>query len=94
MSWVAAESDRHYARTTSLRRGLARRAAVAIDNAELHSQTRAAAVQLQQAVLPEVVPAFRWQVASHYALRAHGGRRRLLRRVPPRRRRSSPSSAT
>ena len=46
---------------------LGRRAAAAIDNAHLHSQTRDVAVQLQRSVLPEdlsTIPA--WRVAAVY----------------------------
>ena len=57
MSWVSAESGRLYADADlALAEDLAKRAAIAIDNAELHSQTFAAAVQLQRAVLPDVMP--------------------------------------
>ena len=38
---------------------LAQRAAIAIDNAQLHSQVRTAALELQRAVLPEQLPARR-----------------------------------
>jgi serine phosphatase RsbU (regulator of sigma subunit) len=54
ITWVAAESERHYTREdVALAEELAKRAAVSIDNSELHSQTLAAAVQLQNAVLPQ-----------------------------------------
>ena len=45
---------------------LARRAATAIDNSELYSQTLRAAEQLQRAVLPEVVRGGGWEVACDY----------------------------
>ena len=67
---------------------LARRAATAIDNAELHSQTRAAAEQLQRAVLPEAL-AGADRLGGRLplpALRPRRGRRRLLRRLPAGRR--------
>jgi serine phosphatase RsbU (regulator of sigma subunit) len=46
---------------------LGRRAAAAIDNAQLHSQTRDVALQLQRAVLPDDLDTIAgWQVAAHY----------------------------
>jgi serine phosphatase RsbU (regulator of sigma subunit) len=46
---------------------LAQRAAVAIDNAQLHSQVRDVALQLQRAVLPERLPAVPgWTTAVRY----------------------------
>ena len=46
---------------------LGRRAAAAIDNAQLHSQTRDVALQLQRAVLPEDLSAIPgWRVAAVY----------------------------
>lgn len=57
MSWVSAESGRLYTPADlALAEDLAKRAAIAIDNAELHSQTLATAVQLQRAVLPDAMP--------------------------------------
>ena len=90
ITWVSAESERLYTdrRTSRSREDLAKRAAIAIDNAELHSETLAVAVQLQNAVLPEA-PARRPRLGGRQLLqpvRAHGGRRRLLRRRPARRR--------
>ena len=69
ITWVAAESERSYGPAdVAFAEDLARRAAVAIDNAELHSQTLAAAVELQQAVLPEALPVLpEWELASHYS---------------------------
>lgn len=69
ITWVAAESERLYGPDdVAFAEDLARRAAVAIDNAELHSQTLAAAVELQQAVLPETLPSMTgWELASHYS---------------------------
>jgi serine phosphatase RsbU (regulator of sigma subunit) len=44
-----------------------RRAGMAIDNAQLHSQTRDVALQLQHAVLPDLpVAPPGWQLAAHY----------------------------
>ena len=54
--------------TSRFAEDLARRAAVAIDNAELHSETLAAAVRLQHAVLPDAMPVVAgWDVASYYS---------------------------
>jgi GAF domain-containing protein len=69
ITWVNSESERLYGPDdVSFAEHLARRAASAIDNAELHSQTLAAADQLQRAVLPEALPSVAgWQVAHHYS---------------------------
>ena len=69
LSWVAAESGRSYAEEdVAFAEDLAKRAAVAIDNSELHSETLAAAVRLQHAVLPSAVPqAPHFDVAVHYS---------------------------
>lgn len=69
ITWVVAESERRYGEEDLLlAEDLAKRAAVAIDNAELHSETLAAAVQLQHAVLPEAMPVLPdWEIASFYS---------------------------
>ena len=69
ITWVSAESERLYTvDDLALAEDLAKRAAIAMDNAELHSETLAAAVQLQNAVLPDALPAVAgWDVASHYS---------------------------
>ena len=69
MTWALAESDRYYGPDDlAFAEDLARRGAIAIDNAELHSQTLATAVELQQAVLPEAMPDVPgWEVASYYS---------------------------
>ncbi|MGZ4599892.1 MAG: GAF domain-containing SpoIIE family protein phosphatase [Oryzihumus sp.] len=69
ITWVSAESDRLYGPDDlALAEDLAKRAAIAIDNAELHSQTVAAADQLQHAVLPEALPVVPgWELASYYS---------------------------
>ena len=46
---------------------LARRAALSIDNARLHSEATGIALQLQHAVLPDALDDLRgWEVATHY----------------------------
>jgi GAF domain-containing protein len=69
LTWVSAESERLYGPDDlAFAEDLASRAALAIDNAELHSQTLAAAVQLQRAVLPDAMPALAdWEVANYYS---------------------------
>lgn len=69
ITWVSAESERRYtADDVSLAEDLAKRAAIAIDNAELHSETVQAAASLQQAVLPESMPHIPgWELAHHYS---------------------------
>jgi serine phosphatase RsbU (regulator of sigma subunit) len=69
ITWVTAESERHFTLDDLvLAEQLAKRAAVSLDNAELHSQTLAAAVQLQRAVLPDALDtSSRWEVAHHYS---------------------------
>ena len=69
ITWVSAESERLYSDDDlSLAEDLAKRAAIAIDNAELHSETLAAAMQLQRAVLPDVMPHVQgWEIAHHYS---------------------------
>jgi serine phosphatase RsbU (regulator of sigma subunit) len=66
---VAAESERHYtSEDVTLAEELATRAAVSLDNSELHSQTLAAAVQLQNAVLPHDLSVSEgWELALHYS---------------------------
>lgn len=69
ITWVLAESERRYTvDDLALAEDLAKRAAVAIDNAELHSDTLAAAVRLQNAVLPDAMPVLaEWDVANFYS---------------------------
>lgn len=68
MTWVWAESDRTYTNDDlTFAEDLGRRAAVAIDNAELYSQTLAASVRLQHAVLPEAMPVVAgWDISNYY----------------------------
>jgi len=57
ITWVRAESKLAYARgDLEFAEELARRAAVSIDNSELHSETLAVAVRLQHAALPAELP--------------------------------------
>lgn len=69
MSWVSADEGRLFsASDLSFVEDLAQRAAVAIDNAQLHSETKEAAVRLQRAVLPDALPEVAgWQFASYYS---------------------------
>ncbi len=68
ITWVNAESGRLYTEDDlAFAENLAQRAAIAIDNAELHSETLAAAERLQHAVLPESIPHVPgWQITAYY----------------------------
>ena len=68
LTWVSTDPERLYDHDdVRFAEHLARRAATAIDNSELYSQTLAAAEQLQRAVLPDrVVGAEGWEVAGEY----------------------------
>jgi PAS domain S-box-containing protein len=69
MTMVMAESDRRYDESDlGFATDLGRRAAIAIDNSQLHTETLEAAERLQRAVLPELpaeIPG--WEVASFYS---------------------------
>ncbi|MGZ6832151.1 MAG: SpoIIE family protein phosphatase [Mycobacteriaceae bacterium] len=69
LTWVMAESGRRYTEADlAFAEDLGRRAAIAIDNSQLHSQTREASIQLQHAVLPRLpdrLPG--WGIASSYS---------------------------
>ncbi|HET6626815.1 MAG TPA: SpoIIE family protein phosphatase [Nocardioidaceae bacterium] len=69
ITWVSGEGGRRFDRgDVAFAEDLARRAATAIDNAQLHSETYQAAARLQQAVLPETLPAISgWDLAVHYS---------------------------
>jgi transcriptional regulator with GAF, ATPase, and Fis domain len=69
ISWVTGASTYRYTSADlEFLEDLARRAAVAIDNAELHSQLRDLASRLQRAVLPARLPQpDGWAVAAHYS---------------------------
>ena len=68
LTWVSSDPQRLYDDDdVRFAEHLARRAATAIDNSELYSQTLAAAEQLQRAVLPDqVVGGDGWDVACEY----------------------------
>ncbi len=69
ISWVSIDEKKRFtADDLAFVEDLAQRAAVAIDNAKLHSETREAAMRLQRAVLPDRLgPAPGWQFASYYS---------------------------
>jgi serine phosphatase RsbU (regulator of sigma subunit) len=57
ISWVTGEGGRRFSEDDlAFGEDLAQRAAIAIDNAQLHSQVRTAALELQRAVLPDELP--------------------------------------
>jgi serine phosphatase RsbU (regulator of sigma subunit) len=68
ITWVTGDEGRLFTPAdVQFGEDLARRAAVAIDNAQLHTELREVAVQLQRAVLPERLPAPPgWQTAVCY----------------------------
>jgi len=68
ITWVAGEEGRRFTdNDLAFGEDLARRAAIAIDNAQLHSQVRTAALELQRAVLPERLPSVEgWSTTVRY----------------------------
>jgi GAF domain-containing protein len=68
ITWVSGEGGRRFSQADlAFGEDLAQRAAVAIDNAQLHSQVRDVALQLQRAVLPDRLPrAEGWSTAVCY----------------------------
>ena len=68
LSLVYAESGRHFLPAdVAFAEELARRAALAIDNAQLYTETLQVALQLQRAILPESYADMEnWRVAVHY----------------------------
>ncbi|MGN6129693.1 MAG: GAF domain-containing SpoIIE family protein phosphatase, partial [Nocardioidaceae bacterium] len=68
LTWVAGEGGRRFGPAdVSFGEDLARRAAVAIDNAQLHSEIREAAIRLQRAVLPDRVAKLPgWDISALY----------------------------
>ncbi len=73
VTWVAGEQGRRFtADDVAFGEDLARRAAVAIDNAQLHTELREMAVRLQRAVLPSALPELPgWDLAAHYSPAGH-----------------------
>jgi serine phosphatase RsbU (regulator of sigma subunit) len=73
VTWVAGEQGRRFtADDLAFGEDLARRAAVAIDNAQLHTELREMAVRLQRAVLPSALPELPgWELAAHYSPAGH-----------------------
>ena len=69
MTWVSGSDRRRYTEADlEFAEDLASRAAVAIDNSQLYSETLDAAVRLQRAVLPETLTAPEgWEIASLYS---------------------------
>ncbi len=68
ITWVAGEGGRRFSEEDqAFGVALAQRAAIAIDNAHLHSQVRTAARELQRAVLPDHLPETAgWSTAVTY----------------------------
>lgn len=68
ITWVTGEGGRRFnSADVTFGEDLARRAAVAIDNAQLHSQLRDVALRLQKGVLPADLPTVvGWQAAVRY----------------------------
>lgn len=68
ITWVAGQGSRRFdADDLAFGEDLARRAAIAIDNAQLHSELRDVALRLQHAVLPERLPELdAWETAVVY----------------------------
>ncbi|HET9632180.1 MAG TPA: SpoIIE family protein phosphatase [Terrabacter sp.] len=68
LSFVSAESGRHYtAEDVAFAEDLGRRAGIAIDNADLYSQTRRVASVLQATLLPQDLPDLPgWQIGTVY----------------------------
>ena len=68
ITWVSGEGGRRFSNDDlAFGENLAQRAAIAIDNAKLHSQVRDVALQLQRAVLPERLPDVTgWTTAVSY----------------------------
>jgi len=68
LTFVAAESGRRYTHDdVAFAEDLARRAAIAIDNADLYSQTRRVASVLQATLLPQDLPEISgWQIGTVY----------------------------
>ena len=68
ITWIAGEEGRRFTEADlAFGEDLARRAAIAIDTAQLHTQLRDTALELQRAVLPDRLPDLPgWQTAVAY----------------------------
>ena len=68
ITWVTGDQGRRFSsKDLAFAEDLAARAAVAIDNAQLHTELRDVAVRLQRAVLPEQLPELPdWEMAVRY----------------------------
>ena len=73
ITWVNGEEGRRFGpEDVAFGEDLARRAAIAIDNALLHSELREVADRLQQAVLPPELPALgAWELGAAYSSAGH-----------------------
>jgi PAS domain S-box-containing protein len=73
VTWVAGEHGRRFSQDDLLfGEDLARRAAVAIDTAQLHSELRDVAMRLQRAILPTDLPELSgWETAASYLQAGH-----------------------
>jgi PAS domain S-box-containing protein len=73
MSWVTGEQGRRFGPSDlAFGEDLARRAAVAIDNSQLHSEMREVAIRLQEAILPAALPVEPgWDMAALYLQAGH-----------------------
>ncbi len=73
ITWVAGEEGRRFSPPDlAFGEDLARRAAVAIDNAQLHTEVREMAVRLQRAILPAALPPVPgWEMCAHYSPAGH-----------------------
>jgi PAS domain S-box-containing protein len=73
VTWVAGEQGRRFSEDDLMfGEDLARRAAVAIDTAQLHSELRDVAMRLQRAILPADLPELSgWETAASYLQAGH-----------------------
>lgn len=73
ITWVTGDQGRRFGPSDlTFGEDLARRAAVAIDNSQLHSEVREVAIRLQEAVLPAGLPNVPgWQMEARYLQAGH-----------------------
>jgi GAF domain-containing protein len=73
VTWVAGEQGRRFSEDDLMfGEDLARRAAIAIDTAQLHSELRDVAMRLQRAILPADLPELPgWETAASYLQAGH-----------------------